>query len=140
MRKNLVSTCLKHILWLIPVPECRISGDRSITSHYAKGDLFCVKIRVILIFFPIFQADLHCIKELLKRHSTWKYLINQVKINEYIFTFCQGKHVENFVPNLLFSLTLVYKYLAIHSLIRGILIQSCSSGAKNFTNYVFCHV
>ena len=27
-----------------------------------------------------------------------------------------------------------------HSLIRGILIQSCSSGAKNFTNYVFCHV
>ena len=27
----------------------------------------------------------------------------------------------------------------IHSLIRGVLIQSCSSGAKNFTNYVFCH-
>ena len=27
----------------------------------------------------------------------------------------------------------------IHSLIRGVLIQSCSAGAKNFTNYVFCH-
>ena len=26
-----------------------------------------------------------------------------------------------------------------HSLIRGILIQSCSAGAKIFTNYVFCH-
>ena len=26
-----------------------------------------------------------------------------------------------------------------HSLIRGVLIQSCSAGAKNFTNYVFCH-
>ena len=26
-----------------------------------------------------------------------------------------------------------------HSLIRGILIQSCSAGAKNFTNNVFCH-
>ena len=26
-----------------------------------------------------------------------------------------------------------------HSLIRGVLIQSCSIGAKNFTNYVFCH-
>ena len=26
-----------------------------------------------------------------------------------------------------------------HSLIRGVLIQSCSTGAKNFTNYVFCH-
>ena len=26
-----------------------------------------------------------------------------------------------------------------HSLIRGVLIQSCSVGAKNFTNYVFCH-
>ena len=27
-----------------------------------------------------------------------------------------------------------------HSLIRGVLIQSCPTGAKNFTNYVFCHV
>ena len=26
-----------------------------------------------------------------------------------------------------------------HSLIRGVLIQSCSAGAKNLTNYVFCH-
>ena len=26
-----------------------------------------------------------------------------------------------------------------HSLIRGVLIQSCSVGVKNFTNYVFCH-
>ena len=26
-----------------------------------------------------------------------------------------------------------------HSLIRGVLIQSCSAGAKNFTNYVFFH-
>ena len=26
-----------------------------------------------------------------------------------------------------------------HILIRGVLIQSCSTGAKNFTNYVFCH-
>ena len=27
-----------------------------------------------------------------------------------------------------------------HSLIRGVLKQSCSTGAKNFTNYVFCGV
>ena len=27
----------------------------------------------------------------------------------------------------------------IHSLIRGVLLQSCSTGAKNFKNYVFCH-
>ena len=27
-----------------------------------------------------------------------------------------------------------------HSLIRGVLLQSCSAGEKNFTNYVFCHV
>ena len=26
-----------------------------------------------------------------------------------------------------------------HSLIRVVLIQSCSAGAENFTNYVFCH-
>ena len=26
-----------------------------------------------------------------------------------------------------------------HSLIRGVLIQSFPAGAKNFTNYVFCH-
>ena len=28
---------------------------------------------------------------------------------------------------------------SIHSLIRGVLIQSCPAGAKDFTNYVFCH-
>ena len=27
-----------------------------------------------------------------------------------------------------------------HSLIRGVIILSCSTGAKNFTNNVFCHV
>ena len=27
-----------------------------------------------------------------------------------------------------------------HILIRGVLIQSFPAGAKNFTNYVFCHV
>ena len=27
----------------------------------------------------------------------------------------------------------------VHSLIRGVLMQSWSAGAKNFTNYVFCH-
>ena len=26
-----------------------------------------------------------------------------------------------------------------HSLIRGVLLQSCPAGAKNVTNYVFCH-
>ena len=26
-----------------------------------------------------------------------------------------------------------------HSLIRVVVIQSCSTGAENFTNYVFCH-
>ena len=30
-------------------------------------------------------------------------------------------------------------YLNSHSLIRGVLIQSWSAGAKNYTNYVFCH-
>ena len=35
-----------------------------------------------------------------------------------------------------FTYSLVRK---MHSLIRGFFIQSCSTGAKNFTNYVFCH-
>ena len=30
-------------------------------------------------------------------------------------------------------------FVKLHSLIRGVLIQSCSAGTKNFTNYVFCH-
>ena len=35
--------------------------------------------------------------------------------------------------------TFVFHVQTIHSLIRGVLIQSCSAGAKNFTNYLFCH-
>ena len=33
-----------------------------------------------------------------------------------------------------------FHFYPTHSLIRGILMQSCSAGAKNFSNYVFCHV
>ena len=38
-------------------------------------------------------------------------------------------------------LVLIFYILSkvLHSLIRGVLIQSCSAGAKNSTNYVFCH-
>ena len=32
-----------------------------------------------------------------------------------------------------------YDTIQIRSLIREVFIQSCSAGAKNFTNYVFCH-
>ena len=31
------------------------------------------------------------------------------------------------------------RHQQVHSLIRGVLIQSCSARAKNFTNYVFFH-
>ena len=32
----------------------------------------------------------------------------------------------------------IYLYIY-HSLIRVVLIQSCSAGVENFTNYLFCH-
>ena len=35
---------------------------------------------------------------------------------------------------------MIEQAIALHSLIRGVLIQSCSTGAKNFTKYVFFHV
>ena len=34
----------------------------------------------------------------------------------------------------------IYSRAYKHSLIRGVLIQSCSAGTKKFTNYVFCGV
>ena len=37
------------------------------------------------------------------------------------------------------NLPAIYLLKILHSLIRGVLTQSCSAGAKNFTNYVFCH-
>ena len=40
-------------------------------------------------------------------------------------------------PTMLFLI--FCQIFGIHSLIREVLIQSCSAGAKNFTNYVFCH-
>ena len=37
-------------------------------------------------------------------------------------------------------MTFLFAHLILmHSLIRGIPIQGCSTGAKNFTNCVFCH-
>ena len=43
-----------------------------------------------------------------------------------------------YVPFVFMAWDQLICYIA-HSLIRGILIQSCSAGAKLFTNYVFCH-
>ena len=40
------------------------------------------------------------------------------------------------IPSSLLTKNQILKH---HSLIRGVLIQSCSAGAKKFTNYVFCH-
>ena len=39
----------------------------------------------------------------------------------------------------LWSYVQIPYYVLVHSLITGFFIQSCSTGAKNFTNYVFCH-
>ena len=46
---------------------------------------------------------------------------------------CFQKHIDAFVKGFFM------KTANGHSLIRGVLIQSCSARAKNFTNYVFCH-
>ena len=37
------------------------------------------------------------------------------------------------------TMLIAYSKMRHHSLIIGVLIQSCSVGAKNFTNYVSCH-
>ena len=42
--------------------------------------------------------------------------------------------------NYLFRKNVIKKITTVHSLIRGVLIQCCSAGVRNFTNYVFCHV
>ena len=57
------------------------------------------------------------------------------------FTDIKIASVNNSV--LLFSNMLIWylfsTFRIYHSLIRGVLIQRCPAGAKNFTNYVFCH-
>ena len=55
------------------------------------------------------------------------------QINDILF------FLKSVLPDNQFVLDLSLKDLNGHSLIRGVLIQSCSAGAKNFTNYVFCH-
>ena len=50
---------------------------------------------------------------------------------------CKGKLKHSAKNNV--CIRLLQRLKSTHSLIRGVLIQSCSTGAKNFSNYVFCH-
>ena len=61
----------------------------------------------------------------------WFILLERLKFDFY-------KLFDLYTDNRQFNEKIV-KTLA-HSLIRGVLIQSCPAGAKNFTNYVFCHL
>ena len=68
-----------------------------------------------------------------KSRPTGYYSIEELR------TATSWESVDTMLP-ILESLGLCAKVSTTHSLIRGVLtIQSCSAGAKNFTNYVFCH-
>ena len=60
----------------------------------------------------------------------------QIKFHRRIY----NKLLNVGLPTILTNLVSIFLNLNMHSLIRGVLIQSCPAGAKNFTNYVFCHV
>ena len=59
---------------------------------------------------------------------------NPITMRKHDKLFSQPLHIFQF-PNYVKN-----NHNYCHSLIRGVLIQSFPVGAKNFTNYVFCHV
>ena len=79
---------------------------------------------------------------------TYKYLIPS-KVDdvssrlEFLQSVLESNHLLTLLKEYFQNINEVHPlYLFIylvHSLIRGVLIQSCSIGAKNFTNYVLCH-
>ena len=92
----------------------------------------------LLICMKIISSRLHCTECTAQKKE--KYWNNKC---EYVVAWILQRQsmVFGFLKNLLHltglkkCLILVFK----HSLIRGVLIQSCSAGAKKITNYVFCH-
>ena len=59
----------------------------------------------------------------------------QIKFHRRIY----NKLLNVGLPTILTNLVSIFLNLNMHSLIRGVLIQSCPAGAKNFTNYIFWH-
>ena len=62
--------------------------------------------------------------------------ITAVSMLSIEFCWISSGGTEDNTRNLIFG----YPEHSVHSLIRGVLIQSCSAGAKNFTKCVFYHV
>ena len=78
-------------------------------------------------------------------HSLFQSLIKYICYNNNKLVFASWKHAPS-GPTHLVCLTSSSGNrhegrfpMTLHSLIRGVLIQSCSARAKNFANYVFCH-
>ena len=53
--------------------------------------------------------------------------------------FSKSTYLTNYLEADAKKMDTQFCFLYSHSLIRGVLIQRCSAGAYNFTNYVFCH-
>ena len=79
--------------------------------------------------------------EILKeKNNKWKKLEIQlsVPIIRWKMTILRATYVLMNFDNR-FLIGFIFQKHISHSLIRGVLIQICSAGANNFTNYVFCH-
>ena len=59
-------------------------------------------------------------------------------VNQWVLHLYREK--AKYLIGVIFDPVLAIFKFWFHSLIRGFFIQSCSAGAKNFTNYVFCHL
>ena len=88
---------------------------------------------------PILKLLKLCLLRTITIRST---LWINVKPNRFTQIVVSGLLLKKIQTSRSFSTLSFIVYFTIfpyHSLIRGVLIHSCSTRAKNFTNYVFCH-
>ena len=107
--------------------------------------------KLTFIFFPEGIRTPEILKKLMAVgwHTLWIYFLFDIKshgglkkkwrwmqISKWIQEKCNWFFTFIFFPG---KWKPIYICSGKYCLIRGVLIQSCSAGAKDFTNYVFCH-
>ena len=113
---------------------------------YQHGIPYVIKMKSLgpanLTFDGIYEPQsILTIRFSLKRNS-FGLLIGSFYLPTGLFAFLSmGSYIID--PEIVSTQYILHNHISNlkskHSLIRGVLMQSCSAGAKKFTNYIFCH-
>ena len=121
-----------------PLPDMKVPRSIGMDAIFQKTEMTNIKILwiTLAILWKILKNGI--VKCLILKQK--QEILQKLGTNKFVKIFMTSLFLVKLESAGTSALsTIVHLRYLHHSWIRGVLIQSCSAGAKNFTNYVFCH-